>query len=71
MQLPISTLEMLDEMVKRMDKDYHLTDREIAIREIARALISATHDEYYNNTDSYDESYCVISSACRAFVERS
>lgn len=71
MQLPIRTLEMLDEMVKRMDKDDHLTDREIAIREIARALINATHDEHYNNTDSYDESYCVIASACRTFVERS
>ena len=71
MQFPINTLKELDEMVARMDNDYHLTDREIAIREIARALISATHDEYYNNTDSYDKSYCVIAGACRAFVERS
>ena len=70
MQLPINTLKMLDEMVKRMDKDYHLTDREIAIREIARALISATHDEYYNTTDSYDESYEIIACACSTFVKR-
>lgn len=69
MQLPINTLKKLDKMVDRMYKDDHLTDREIAIREIARALISATHDEYYNNTDPYDKSYSVIADTCRIFVE--
>ena len=69
MQLPINTLKELDKMVDRMYKDYHLTDRELAIREIARALISATHDEYYNNTDPYDKSYSVIADTCRTFVE--
>lgn len=69
MNLPINTLKELDSFVQELDKEYNLTERETAIREIARALISVTHDEYYDNTDSDDKSYCVIADACRSFVE--
>lgn len=68
MELPISTLRELDEFVSKLDEELGLTDRQTAIREAARLLISLTHDEHYDNTDAFDERYGIIATACRTFT---
>ena len=69
MELPIKTLRELDEYVGKLDNELGLTDRQIAIREAARLLVYLTHDEHYAQTDAFDQSYCVIADACRAFIK--
>lgn len=69
MELPIKTLNELDEYVGKLDNEFGLTDRQIAIREAARLLVYLTHDEHYAQTNAFDQSYCAIAGACRAFVE--
>lgn len=68
MELPISALRELDEFVSKLDEELGFTDRQTAIREAARLLISLTHDEHYDNTDAFDERYDIIATACRTFT---
>ena len=69
MELPIDLLTKLDEFVSKLDENDCVLDRHVAIREVARLLISLTHDEYYNVTDPFDKKYRDISEACQSFVE--
>ena len=46
MKFPISLLRELDEFVSTLDEENCSTDRQIAIRDVARLLIYLTHDEY-------------------------
>ena len=68
MKLPINTLRDLDAFVGKLDETDCHTDREVAIREVARLLIYITHDEYYSIIDPFDESYSTIATACLAFT---
>lgn len=69
MELPIKSLLELDEFVSKLDKEGCVTDRQAAIREAARLLVYLTNDEYYGSVDAFDQNYCSIANACRAFVE--
>ena len=69
MELPIDLLKQIDEFVAKLDDDYVVLPRHIAIREAARLLVCLTHDEYYGKIDAFDKSYDAIADACRAFVE--
>lgn len=68
MKLPINALRELDAFVSKLDETDCILDRHIAIREAARLLIYLTHDEYYGNTDAFDEKYSIIATACRTFT---
>lgn len=57
-------LKQIDDWCLQLDCEHHLTDRQIAINEALRLLISLTHDEYYNQDDPYDEYYAQVASAC-------
>ena len=69
MELPINALRKLDAFVSKLDETDCILDRHIAIREAARLLICLTHEEYYNNTDAFDEKYSIIATTCRSFTE--
>lgn len=69
MKLPIELLKQIDEYVNELDNECGLTDRQVAIKEAARLLVSLTHDEHYGNTDAFDQSYSTIACACQTFVE--
>lgn len=68
MELPIELLDELDAFVCKLDETDCVLDRHVAIREVARLLIHLTHDEYYNITDPFDESYDAIATACLNFT---
>ena len=68
MELPISALRELNEFVSKLDEEDRLTDRQIAIRETARLLISLTHDEHYGTIDASDKKYNAIAWACQTFI---
>ena len=68
MEFSKTLLNELEELVSKLD-EHCVLDRHIAIREAARLLICLTHEEHYNDTDAFDQSYSVIAGACRAFVE--
>lgn len=68
MELPISVLRELDEFVSKLDEGDCLTNRQIAIRETARLLISLTHDEHYGTINASDKKYNAIAWACQTFV---
>lgn len=68
MKLPIELLTQIDEYVSELDNEYSLTDRQVAIREAARLLVYLTHDEYYAQTDAFDQRYSVIACACETFT---
>lgn len=67
MKLPIELLKQVDDWGLQLDNEYHLTDRQIAIKEALRLLISLTHDEYYHQDDPYDEYYSKVASTCATF----
>lgn len=69
MELPIDVLKELDALVSKLDESDCYTNRQVAIREAARMLIYLTQDEHYGINDAFDERYCTIAGACRAFVE--
>ena len=68
MELPISVLRELDEFISKLDEEHCLTDRQTAIRETARLLISLTNDEHYDTTDASDKKYHAIAWACQNFL---
>ena len=69
MEFSKTLLNELEELVSKLD-EHCVLDRHIAIREVARLLICLTHEEHYNDTDAFDQSYGIIASACQAFIER-
>ena len=69
MEFSNTLLSELEELVSKLD-EHCVLDRHIAIKEAARLLICLTHEEHYNDTDAFDQSYSVIAGACQAFVER-
>ena len=69
MELPIKTLNELDEFVSKLDELNCVLSRHIAIREVARLLICLTRDEHYNVIDPFDKKYDVIANAYQTFVE--
>ena len=68
MNLPIDLLKDLDVFVGKLDEDDCYTDRQVAIRETARLLISLTHDEHYGINDAFDKRYRDIIDACQHFM---
>lgn len=68
MELPIDLLKDLDVFVGKLDEDDCYTDRQVAIRETARLLISLTHDEYYDVNYPFGKKYRNITDACQHFT---
>ena len=68
MNLPIYLLKDLDVFVGKLDEDDCYTDRQVAIRETARLLISLTHDEHYDVIDASSKKYRDITDACQHFM---
>lgn len=69
MKFPISLLRELDEFVSTLDEENCSTDRQTAIRDVARLLIYLTHDEYYDIVNAFDKKYTDIANVCQSFVE--
>lgn len=69
MKLPIELLKQVDDWGLQLDCEYSLTDRQIAIKEAIRLLVSLTHDEYYHQDDPYDEYYSTVAATCATLSE--
>ena len=69
MKLPIELLKQVDDWGLQLDGEYHLTDRQNAIREAIRLLVSLTHEEYYRQGNPYDEYYSTVASECATLSE--
>ena len=69
MELPIKLLKQVDDWGLQLDGEYHLTDRQIAIKEAIRLLVALTHEEYYQQCNPNDEYYSTVASTCATLSE--